>query len=55
MRAGPGGAESASTSGEQHQAKAAIPAYLDKTFAALTAAERRQLTALLGKLLVPAG
>ncbi|MEV4129167.1 hypothetical protein [Nocardia sp. NPDC049707] len=38
-----------------HQAEAAIPAYLDKTFAALTAGKRRQLTALLGKLLVPAG
>ncbi len=36
-------------------AEAAIPAYLDETFAALTTAERRQLTALLGKLLVPAG
>ncbi|MET8876864.1 MarR family transcriptional regulator [Nocardia sp. NPDC004604] len=35
------------------EAKAAIPTYLDETFAALTAAERRQLTALLGKLLVP--
>ncbi|WP_040686345.1 MarR family winged helix-turn-helix transcriptional regulator [Nocardia vinacea] len=37
-----------------HEAEAAIPAYLDETFAALTAAERRQLTTLLGKLLVPA-
>lgn len=36
-----------------HEAEAAIPAYLDETFAALTAAERRQLTTLLGKLLVP--
>ncbi|WP_433728416.1 MarR family winged helix-turn-helix transcriptional regulator [Nocardia sp. CA-129566] len=35
------------------RAEAAIPAYLDETFAALTAAERRQLTALLGKLLAP--
>ncbi|WP_330251976.1 hypothetical protein OG874_38630 [Nocardia sp. NBC_00565] len=33
-------------------AEEAIPAYLDQTFAALTAAERGQLTALLGKLLV---
>lgn len=33
-------------------AEQAIPAYLDQTFAALTPAERRQLTALLGKLLV---
>jgi DNA-binding MarR family transcriptional regulator len=34
-------------------AEAAIPAYLDNIFGALTAAERDQLTALLGKLLVP--
>ncbi|WP_328408756.1 MarR family winged helix-turn-helix transcriptional regulator [Nocardia sp. NBC_00403] len=34
-------------------AEAAIPAHLDATFAALTPAERAQLTALLGKLLVP--
>ena len=33
-------------------AEQAIPAYLDQTFAALTAAERGQLTTLLGKLLV---
>ncbi|MEU0502892.1 MarR family winged helix-turn-helix transcriptional regulator [Nocardia sp. NPDC005998] len=35
------------------EAEAAIPAHLDETFTALTAAERRQLTALLGELLVP--
>jgi DNA-binding MarR family transcriptional regulator len=40
-------------SGRRALAKAekAVPAFLDRTFAALTAAERDQLTTLLGKLL----
>ncbi|MEV0712843.1 MarR family winged helix-turn-helix transcriptional regulator [Nocardia aurea] len=33
-------------------AETAVPSYLDETFAALTAAEREQLTALLAKLLI---
>lgn len=41
------------TSGRRALAKAekAVPAFLDRTFTALTPAERDQLTALLGKLL----
>ncbi|MFD5176275.1 MarR family winged helix-turn-helix transcriptional regulator [Nocardia sp. NPDC058379] len=35
------------------RAEAATPAFLDDTFAALTADERAQLTTLLGKLLAP--
>ncbi|WP_223290946.1 MarR family winged helix-turn-helix transcriptional regulator [Streptomyces avicenniae] len=35
------------------RAEAATPAFLDRTFAALSAAERDQLSALLGKLLFP--
>jgi DNA-binding MarR family transcriptional regulator len=35
------------------RAEAAVPAFLDDTFAALTPAERGQLSALLGKLLRP--
>ncbi|WP_028923208.1 MarR family winged helix-turn-helix transcriptional regulator [Pseudonocardia acaciae] len=34
------------------EAERAVPEFLDSTFAALTAAERDQLTSLLGKLLV---
>ncbi|WP_406269748.1 MarR family winged helix-turn-helix transcriptional regulator [Nocardia sp. NBC_00881] len=34
-------------------AESAVPAFLDDTFAALSPGERRQLTALLGKLLFP--
>ncbi|MEV1010774.1 MarR family winged helix-turn-helix transcriptional regulator [Streptomyces sp. NPDC049881] len=36
------------------RAEAAAPAFLDRTFAALTPAERDQLAVLLGKLLHPA-
>lgn len=35
------------------RAEESVPAFLDGTFAALTPAERRQLSGLLGKLLTP--